>query len=391
MLGPARKLKNAIFGAFVGILMIPGSMALQAWNEYRTIHRTHGLDEAEEIVVSMDDPAAARPDLDGKLVHLSAAAVSQQELRDPIFGVSETGIRLSRDVEMYQWKEKKRTEDGNTRYSYSKKWARGRINSESFHRSSGHENPALAYPQWNAWAGQVDVGAFRLSDSLKKQKDDRQRLAVDIDALREQLGPDVPGPIEWANEAVYCLAGGGTPSSPNVGDVRIRFMLVPNGPVSLMAGLEGETFQAFKTSNGETINKLYPGTFTATEVIEKLRFENSIIAWLIRGGGFVLALVGFLLVFGPAQRLFAWIPLVGDFTGGLIFVAAIFLAGSTTVLTISISWIAVRPLLGGTLLVLSIGLIYWLFRMRSQGADAQGISVPPPAHEPIELTDDMLV
>ncbi len=36
--------------------MVPGSVALVSWNEYRTVHRSRGLAEAEKVVVEAADP-----------------------------------------------------------------------------------------------------------------------------------------------------------------------------------------------------------------------------------------------------------------------------------------------------------------------------------------------
>lgn len=390
MFEPARRVKSAIFGAFIGILMIPGSIALQAWNEYRTIHRTHGLDEAIEIVERIDDIEDPREDLDTKLVHLSGPAVSEQELRDPVFGVSMVGVRLSREVEMYQWHEDRRTDDGKTRYRYSTRWASDRIESSSF-RHAGHTNPDMAYRPWSALADRVDVGAYRLSKSLARQKDDRKFMEIDFEELRSRLGKDAKAPLSFGDGYVYCAAGGGNASSPRVGDLRIRFAGIPNGPISLMAQLSGDSFTPYVTSNGEEIDRLYVGNLTAGEVVAKLRFENRVLAWLIRGGGFVLAVVGFLLVFGPAQKLFSWIPLVGDIAGGLIFVAALFLAGATSVATISVAWIAVRPLLGGSLLAVAALLAFLAWKTRSRADHGAGRNPGFQTEAPIELTDDMLV
>ena len=51
--------------------LVPGSVALLSWNEYRTIHRTKGLNEGAELVETVADPDTALPDLSGKLVHVN--------------------------------------------------------------------------------------------------------------------------------------------------------------------------------------------------------------------------------------------------------------------------------------------------------------------------------
>lgn len=433
--------KNPFVAALVGILLVPGSMALQAWNEYRTIHRTRGLNEAEEIVVPIDDVEVVNQELNGKLVHLAGEAITEQRLRDPIFGIEASAIQLRRVVEMYQWDEDKKTDDGKTRYSYKKVWREGRINSNQFERSSGHSNPRPAFESWHKIADQVMVGKHELNDSLKQQKDDYQPVAVEIDATRQALaskkkhakeanrivanGPQLFYAASALMETSSEQAGSGDtgrsntelsnnesdlskdpgdegslarsttktasidPSSPDIGDLRIQFKMVPNGPVSLMAALKNDTFASYQTSNGEPIERLYPELLTAQQVVANMRSENSMIAWLLRGLGFVLCMVGMLMIFAPAQALFSWIPFVGDIAGIFMLVVSLAVAAILSLLTISISWIAVRPLFSLGLLAIACGIIYLLYQKKKSGNFPHRTGSNP--DETIMVTDDMII
>ena len=46
---------------------------------------------------------------DGKLVHLTGLATTEDVLEDNDFGISANAIKLKRAVQMYQWKETKKT------------------------------------------------------------------------------------------------------------------------------------------------------------------------------------------------------------------------------------------------------------------------------------------
>ena len=386
----SRKRMNPFVAALIGILLIPASVCLHAWNEYRTIHRTRGLNEAAKVVESIADPDTVRSDWNGKLVHLTGDAVADESLRDPVFGVEQVGIALRRSVQMYQWEEDSKTEDGNTEYSYRRVWREGRIDSGNFHRS-GHENPQPRFRAWQKTASTVMVGGYELNETLKDQKNDDEPVRIDIEAIRQTLGGE-DGDKLTAHEAglYYSLSGPGSGASePTVGDQKIQFKLVPNGPVSLMAGLSGNTFTAFRTSNGESIERLYPGTMSAAQVVQKLRFENTMLAWGLRALGLFMCLFGTLMIFSPAQSLFRWIPLVGDIAGGLIFLVSVLFAIVVSLTTISISWIAVRPVLAVSLLIIAGGAAYWMNRTRrkvqplNQASDVND--------EPIMLTEDMMV
>ena len=82
-------------------------MLLISWNEYRTIHRTRGLLEAEQVVEEVQDAMEIVPEQNGKLVHLTGQATTQETLKDKDFAVSRLALRLNRQVEMYQWVERK--------------------------------------------------------------------------------------------------------------------------------------------------------------------------------------------------------------------------------------------------------------------------------------------
>ena len=73
--------------------------------------------------------------------------------RDPVFGVTGEGLlRLSRSVEMYQWKEETNSQSQQsvggsqttqTTYTYQKVWSAQPIASAQFKMRDGHENPAM--------------------------------------------------------------------------------------------------------------------------------------------------------------------------------------------------------------------------------------------------------
>ncbi|MEM6692933.1 MAG: TMEM43 family protein, partial [Planctomycetota bacterium] len=197
--------KNPIVGALFGMLMVPGSIALQAWNEYRTIHRTRGLNEASEIVETIEDTSQVNPSFDGQLVHMTGEAQANGSLRDPIFGVESNAIRLQRNVEMYQWDEKKESKENNEpTYSYRQVWSNGRINSSEFKYPSGHENPQARFDSWDAVAPHVHVGVFELNESLKRQKGDFARMEIDLESIRKQFEDDSLPPLSMRDGYVYC-------------------------------------------------------------------------------------------------------------------------------------------------------------------------------------------
>ncbi len=136
-----------------------------------------------------------------------------------------------------------------------------------------------------------------------------------------------------------------------------------------MAAQLGSSFTEFETPNGEPIENLYDGLLTPAAFLERLRVENVLLAWLIRLAGLVLCIIGILCVLGPMQRLVSWIPWVGDLVGVFFFGTAVLLGMIISMVTISISWIAVRPLLAMALLGLSAMAAIVIFKLRRSLAE----------------------
>ena len=163
-------IKNAIVGAFIGIVLVPASIGLLSWNEYRTIHRTSGLNEGSKLVETVPDPDSASPQIAGKLIHLNGKADTDEQLRDDVFGIEENAIRLTRNVEMFQWTEDKETKtQGNTKqttYTYRKEWQSGRVDDGGFKHQQGHTNPQPNFPESDLVAKRVDLGGYHLNKQL---------------------------------------------------------------------------------------------------------------------------------------------------------------------------------------------------------------------------------
>lgn len=99
---------SSIKSVLVGLALFVISFPVLFWNEGRAVQTARSLEEGAGAVVSVpaDSVDAAN---EGKLVHVSGA-VSTQPLTDPDLGVQAEGVKLVRNVEMFQWKEEERSE-----------------------------------------------------------------------------------------------------------------------------------------------------------------------------------------------------------------------------------------------------------------------------------------
>lgn len=388
------RMKGALIGILFGLIAIPGSVILMGWNEYRTVHRSRGLSEGAEIVQTVSDPNQVDSSLEQKLVHMSGKAKTTEVLRDELFLVEQMAIMLARDVEMYQWEEdehtesRKRTGGGETTtktYTYKQDWNSGRNNSENFHNKNGHINPNPKFQDHAVVAQTVKIGAYEFDDGLKSSINQYQELPWPQDSI-SKLAFNIQGQIKIEGDWLYWSEQGTAgSSSPSVGDQRIKIKYVPSDvDVSLVAKQTGSSFSPYKTSNGEPLHQLYVGTFTAAEVFKKLSNENQMWAWLLRFLGLVACTIGFTLILAPIAVIADVIPFLGSLTRGASFFVSLLLAIIVSALTISMAWIAVRPLIGIPMLLVAAGGIYWLFRFSKKNRN----KVPANPYRDLGTDDD---
>jgi len=178
--GLGSRLQGACWGICLGIILFIGAFPFLFWNEGRAVDRYEALNEAESETVTVSgmniDPAN-----NGKVLHFTVDIMNNgTELIDTTFGIkSIDGLVLRREADMYQWKEKvttttkkgyggKKTTTKN--YSYDKVWSSSLINSGSFKKPDGHQNPSTMEFTSNTITGNpITIGAYVLPESLKSR------------------------------------------------------------------------------------------------------------------------------------------------------------------------------------------------------------------------------
>jgi transmembrane protein TMEM43 len=380
-------IKGVLFGAILFIVSFP----LLFWNEGRAVHRAQALEEGASSVVTVDTGAVSAG-TEGRLVHFAGNATGA-ELTDPDFGVTREGIHLRRVVQMYQWKETKKTERRKdmigggektvTTYSYAPTWSEKLIRTEEFDgdgRSDGrHVNPPempVSGQQWTA--DKVTVGAYTLPRGLVDQIDDTQPVPVDESMLAGLSS-------QWKDAAVAqrgefylgSRAGGNRPdaANPRIGDVRVAFKLVPPGPVTVMARQSGSTLAPYQAKSGELFI-LHTGTQTAAELIRIEQEKNTFLTWILRAVGFVVMWIGLAVALNPLKVMADVVGFIGDLAGiGIILVTGV-LAFALSLTTIAIAWVVYRPLLGiGLLIIAAAGFVYAI-QLRKKGAARRAMAFP---------------
>ena len=357
------RIKDTFFGAIFSVLLLGIAVALLFWNEGRTVRREQALKEGAGVVVSV---AADKVDAanEGKLVHLSGLADTQETLSDPEFNVSVKAIRLKRTVEMYQWQEQSKSETKKklgggtetvTTYTYSKAWRDSLVNSGSFKNPEGHQNPAvMQYQSTSANASAVTLGAFRLSPALIS-------AITSFAALPKDALPAPSGNMKAMPDGYYI---GADLNAPAIGDYKISYSVVMPTDVSVVAKQVKDTFEAYSAKSGDTIALLETGTHSAAEMFKTAQEENAMIKWALRVVGVIVMFIGCSMMVKPLSVLADVIPPLGSLVGFASGLAAFFVAATFSLTTISVAWIFYRPLLGIALLVGAVASFIVAFKLK---------------------------
>ena len=103
------RLMESIKGVLVGLILFIAAFPVLWMNEGCAIKTAKGLDEGVKVVTSVKADAVD-PANNGKEVHMTGSAVTDEVLADKNFGISQKCIKLIRNVEMFQWKEESHSE-----------------------------------------------------------------------------------------------------------------------------------------------------------------------------------------------------------------------------------------------------------------------------------------
>jgi len=154
--------------------------------------------------------------------------------------------------------------------------------------------------------------------------------------------------VTFADGGVYL---GDNPKKPAVGDYRVRFELVPLGPVSVVGKQTGNSFQSYQTKAGDRLLLVESGSVAADTMFANAASENKLLSWIIRAVGLVVLMIGFAMMMQPLGVIADVIPLLGDVVRLGTGLAAFLLTVIVGTTTIAIAWFYYRPLLALGVLV----------------------------------------
>ena len=103
------RLGGAFKGVLIGLIIFIIGFPVLWNNEHDAVRNTNALNELQKVTIDVGKPEI-QAENEGKPVFMTGPAATQDVLTDPIFGISENAIRLSREVEIYQYVEQQHSE-----------------------------------------------------------------------------------------------------------------------------------------------------------------------------------------------------------------------------------------------------------------------------------------
>ncbi len=367
--GLGSRLMDSIKGVLVGLVMFIAAFPVLYMNEGCTVKTAKGLEEGAIAVVSVQSDKVDTAN-NAKLVYMTGQAVTDEVLTDGTFGISQKGIKLIRNVEMFQWKEESKSEkkkkigggeETTTTYTYKKDWSTDRIDSGKF-KKPDYNNPQMQYKSQTETAKLVKLGAFRLSPALIGQISTSESLPLQQENLNK-LPADIKGKSKLNNAGIYV---GANPSDPQIGDLKINYSIVKPQMVSIVSKQLGDTFEPYKTKTDTEINRLESGEKSASAMFAQMQQENVIRTWIVRLVGFILMAMGIGMIFKPISTMGDVLPILGSILGMGIGILAFIVALVLSLVTIAIAWIVYRPVLGIILLVVGAGIFAAIWYIAKQ-------------------------
>ena len=407
------RLGSSFGGIIFGILLFIAGTVILWWNEGNFVYTRTALNEAQVVTKELGSIDTVDSSNSGQLVHATGRATTEDILEDPIFGLSSNALRIERAVEYYQWTENSKSErrqklggseETVTTYTYQKNWANNPVDSSRFNSPDAretHKNSVIInINDFSVQAANVALGAYRLPkfliDSIGGSESFSVELSEDVvERLNQQIAhhvslpaslppgaaPPTQGLLQFdgedgeqavvptallspqkmihANGSTVYL--GPTPEQPSIGDVRVVFTRTMPCDISVIAKLNGDTFEPYTTKNGRQVSMLHVGTHSIENMYESAHSFNSIMTWVLRIVGVCLTCFSLMMMFAPLQVLASVIPFLGNLVGVGTGIFSVLLGLAWSLLIIAVAWLFYRPLVGILILAAAVGLITLLY------------------------------
>lgn len=319
------RLGKAVGGVAIGFLLFVSAFPLLRWGENR-----QNLAEFVEKAVTV---ATGTQPANNGLVRISGLITSSQTVNDPLFLNALAGkkfLRIERNVEIYAWKENKKTEtSGNqkkTTYDYVKEWTSRPDDSSKFDTVQGHQNIPLTIENTTSQVTSALVGTVAF-DAGKASFYDSKELKIEEAMVNKGTGKPLTTDGKYIYQAFGVVPPPAYPdpygivppqpaqtrnpaANPQIGDIRVSYRVFADGLTGTVAGnWDGTQISGHVYDKTSTFLGVFPGS--VDEFAAHLNFQHSAGTWGIRIGTFFMLWIGLGLMIGPLTVVVQSIPLIG--------------------------------------------------------------------------------
>jgi len=309
--GFGSRITSSIKGILFGVVLFIAAFPLLWWGEGRQ-NLAELVKEAQQVTSDSQPTVAA-----DTLIKTTGKLTTTQTLSDPTYLTSLGGVKvleLTRSVEMYAWKEKKKTKkqgDKNiTTYDYIKDWASSPADSNKFYSATGHRNPVMTIKGKSFKVTDAKIGSLNI-DAGKATFWESQNLAVgedNINKTSEKPMQVTAGVIYVPMESYSVLRK--VANSPKIGDMRISYSYFPaDVDGSVVGGWSNGKIVPYFYDDTDSFLGAYAGSLKAFQAY--LQTRHTMISWMIRIGSFLMMWFGLNLILGPILTMMESIPFVG--------------------------------------------------------------------------------
>jgi hypothetical protein len=351
---------RSIKSILIGLAILLAASVLLLWNEGRTLATEQALNSGARVVTRINS-ATIDPQNDGKLVHLSGHTSAAGVVRDGDLGVEADGLRLGRKVEMFQWKEGRRSREargsGNSEddFVYSRAWSSEPIDWTKFRFPQDHRNPPMPpFASREFIADDARLGAFQIGDEIIEKLGRGQAHNVPAEAVN-QAHDALGQPAQAIQGGIFA---GGDPAAPRIGDVRILYSVVPQQNMSVVGRQDGDRIAAFRGPGGPEILLVRAGRHSAADMFGDAQSQNAALSWGLRFFGVVLIYIACRVILHPLRMVASYVPLLDSVAGLGAAIAALVATLVLAPVLIGLAWLFYRPLTALIFVAIGIGLAW---------------------------------
>ena len=347
------RIKNAIAGVLVGILLFFASFVVLYVNE--------GLQKLSAVVEDATLISGSETNVEGVIKYTGTVSATSPIRGDNQFLSGGEFLFLDRTVEVFSWDEiQTTTTDSNvggsqtqtTSYSYEKRWLGEPTNSSSFKEPAGHENKQKTIFDSRNFSSGVSIGNYSLTDvrNIKLHNIDEINLS----------DYTVSGDV-FENRVFISKTSGSTYSNPAIGDHRITYRGIElNEEMTFVGALRSGNLR--KYDDEVKAYDLFVGDSKDAQATAKK--EDSFRIWMLRLVGFLMMAIGLFMVVNPFVILLDVIPIFGSVGRFVALLASFLIAFVMSLLTILVSIIFHNVIALSVTIVLSIVVAIYFFRKK---------------------------